>query len=215
MGQPGKTQESPGRRVSRSPVGRPCARALSDRAAHPCRERRSFSPRPIPGGSIPSVSWHGAGFRLSLCAAPKTPLSRNCSRARYALGAPLIAALFPRAYVDANRAASELDNAMFDAELGLDVAAPSARVAAGLGVIPRIVRDGAEIYREKLQPHDAEGAVGTALPALSRRFGGTGRRNTSAFRRRPSWWIAIPCRRPRTCRTSCWATATAPRRRQA
>lgn len=72
------------------------------------------------------------------------------------LGAPLIAAQFPRAYVDVNRAASELDNAMFDAELGLDVAAPSARVAAGLGVIPRIVRDGAEIYREKLQPHDAE-----------------------------------------------------------
>ena len=30
------------------------------------------------------------------------------------------------------------------------------RVAAGLGIIPRIVRDGAEIYREKLQPHDAE-----------------------------------------------------------
>ncbi len=71
-------------------------------------------------------------------------------------GAPLIAALFPRAYVDANRAASELDNAMFDAELGLTVDAPSARVTAGLGVIPRIVRDGAEIYREKLSPHEAE-----------------------------------------------------------
>jgi N-formylglutamate deformylase len=73
-----------------------------------------------------------------------------------ALGSPLIAALFPRAYVDVNRAASELDDAMFDAELGLDVATPSARVAAGLGVIPRIVRDGAEIYREKLQPQEAE-----------------------------------------------------------
>ena len=71
-------------------------------------------------------------------------------------GAPMIAALFPRAYVDVNRAASELDNAMFEAELGLDVDAPSARVTAGLGVIPRIVRDGAEIYREKLSPREAE-----------------------------------------------------------
>jgi N-formylglutamate deformylase len=72
------------------------------------------------------------------------------------LGAPLIAALFPRAYVDPNRAASELDHAMFDAALGLDVDPHSARVAAGLGVIPRVVRDGAEIYREKLRPQDAE-----------------------------------------------------------
>jgi N-formylglutamate deformylase len=33
---------------------------------------------------------------------------------------------------------------------------PSARVAAGLGVIPRIVRDGADIYRGKLAPQDAK-----------------------------------------------------------
>jgi len=39
---------------------------------------------------------------------------------------------------------------MFDAPLGLPVDAPSPRVTAGLGVIPRIVRDGAEIYRGKL-----------------------------------------------------------------
>src|SRR5512147_1001056 len=33
------------------------------------------------------------------------------------LGAPMIAARFPRAYCDVNRAASELDTAMFDAAL--------------------------------------------------------------------------------------------------
>ena len=65
------------------------------------------------------------------------------------LGAPLIAARFPRAFVDANRAARELDRAMFDDALAMEVDAGSARVAAGLGVIPRIVRDGAEIYREQ------------------------------------------------------------------
>lgn len=72
------------------------------------------------------------------------------------LGAPFIAARFPRAYLDANRGPAELDALMFDGSLTLNVDPPSARVAAGLGVIPRIVRDGAEIYREKLSPDDAE-----------------------------------------------------------
>ncbi len=72
------------------------------------------------------------------------------------LGAPLIAARFPRAYCDANRGPAELDPGMFSGPLNLPVDVPSPRVLAGLGVIPRIVRDGAEIYRGKLAPEDAE-----------------------------------------------------------
>lgn len=72
------------------------------------------------------------------------------------MGAPLLAAQFPRAFLDVNRAAAELDQAMFDAPLDVPVAAPTARVAAGLGVIPRIVRDGAEIYRGKLDSAEAD-----------------------------------------------------------
>lgn len=72
-----------------------------------------------------------------------------------AFGSPLLTARFPRAYVDVNRAATELDAQMFDAPLPLDVDAPGPRVAAGLGVIPRVVRDGVEIYRSKLDPVDA------------------------------------------------------------
>jgi len=72
------------------------------------------------------------------------------------LGAPLIAAEFPRAYVDVNRAASELDSQMFDEALPLSVDTPSARVAAGLGVIPRVVRDGIDIYRGKLSVSEAQ-----------------------------------------------------------
>jgi N-formylglutamate amidohydrolase len=72
------------------------------------------------------------------------------------LGAPLIAARFPRAYCDVNRAMSELDAGMFDAPLEMEVDPPSPRVVAGLGVIPRIVRDGAEIYARKLSPREAE-----------------------------------------------------------
>jgi N-formylglutamate deformylase len=71
------------------------------------------------------------------------------------LGAPLLAAEFPRVFLDANRGPAEIDAGMFEGELAVAVDAPSARVAAGLGVIPRIVRDGAEIYRRKLSPADA------------------------------------------------------------
>jgi N-formylglutamate deformylase len=72
------------------------------------------------------------------------------------LGAPLIAACFPRAYLDVNRAPAELDVAMFEGGLPVKTDATSPRVNAGLGVIPRIVRDGAEIYRDKLSPVEAE-----------------------------------------------------------
>lgn len=72
------------------------------------------------------------------------------------LGAPLLAAQFPRAFLDVNRAPAELDAAMFDGALEVPVDAPSPRVAAGLGVIPRIVRDGAEIYRGKLESGEAD-----------------------------------------------------------
>jgi N-formylglutamate amidohydrolase len=72
-----------------------------------------------------------------------------------ALGAPLIAARFPRAYLDANRAPGELDATMFDGPLSVRADAPNPRVQAGLGVIPRIVRDGAEIYRARLDPREA------------------------------------------------------------
>ena len=74
----------------------------------------------------------------------------------HALGAPMIAARFPRAYLDVNRAPGELDTTMFDGAMPVPVETPGVRVNAGLGVIPRIVRDGAEIYRGKLSVRDAE-----------------------------------------------------------
>jgi len=72
------------------------------------------------------------------------------------LGAPLLAARFPRAYVDANRAPTELDPSMFAGALSMPVDTASPRVNAGLGVIPRIVRDGAEVYQGRLNPREGE-----------------------------------------------------------
>jgi N-formylglutamate amidohydrolase len=66
------------------------------------------------------------------------------------LGAPLLSARFPRAYVDVNREAYELDPDMFVDALPKFVNAGSPRVRMGLGTIARIVASGEEIYAKKL-----------------------------------------------------------------
>jgi N-formylglutamate amidohydrolase len=71
------------------------------------------------------------------------------------LGAPLMTARFPRAYLDVNREPYELDPRMFDARLPAFANTRSMRVAGGLGTIPRIVADGQDIYREHLATDEA------------------------------------------------------------
>jgi len=66
------------------------------------------------------------------------------------LGAPLLAANFPRAYLDANREPWEFDPRMFSEPLPPHANARSARVAGGLGTVPRLVGEGQEIYAGKL-----------------------------------------------------------------
>lgn len=74
-------------------------------------------------------------------------------------GAPLLKALFPRAYLDVNREAFELDPVMFEDALPEHVNTRSLRVAAGFGTIARVVADGMAIYREKLPFSEAERRV--------------------------------------------------------
>jgi N-formylglutamate amidohydrolase len=73
-----------------------------------------------------------------------------------ALGAPMLAARFPRAYLDVNREAWELDPAMFADALPDYVNARSPRVRMGLGTIARVVASGEEIYGGKLSFADAK-----------------------------------------------------------
>jgi len=73
-----------------------------------------------------------------------------------ALGAPLLAARFPRAWCDANREAWELDPGMFDEPLPDWVNSASPRVGAGLGTIARVVASGEAIYRRRLSFQEAE-----------------------------------------------------------
>ena len=72
------------------------------------------------------------------------------------LGAPLLSARFPRAYLDVNREAYELDPAMFSDQLPGFVNAGSPRVRMGLGTIARIVASGEEIYAGKLRFAEAQ-----------------------------------------------------------
>src|SRR5204862_7806026 len=75
------------------------------------------------------------------------------------LGAPLLAARFPRAYLDVNREAWELDPAMFADLLPGFVNARSPRVRMGLGTIARVVASGEEIYARKLRFAEARQRV--------------------------------------------------------
>lgn len=98
------------------------------------------------------------------------------------LGMPLLSAEFPRAFLDVNREAYELDPAMFDKPLPRFANTRSQRVAGGLGTIARIVSDGRDIYRGKLSLADAmeridrlhhpyHQALGALLDTARERFG--------------------------------------------
>lgn len=99
------------------------------------------------------------------------------------MGAPLLRANFPRAYVDANREPFELDPRMFVDPLPAYANTRSPRVAAGLGTIARVVANGADIYRDKLAFSEAlrrirkyywpyHAALRELLEETTARFGG-------------------------------------------
>lgn len=73
-------------------------------------------------------------------------------------GAPLLAARLPRAWIDLNRAPGELDPALVE---GVKAQGLNQRVAAGLGVVPRVVAEGQAIYSGKLTQAEAEARIQT------------------------------------------------------
>jgi len=74
-------------------------------------------------------------------------------------GAPLLRAHFPRAFLDPNREAYELDPMMFSGPLPRQCNTRSARVAAGVGTVARVVADGHEIYRGALSFDEVEDRI--------------------------------------------------------
>jgi N-formylglutamate amidohydrolase len=70
-----------------------------------------------------------------------------------AAGAPLLTARVPRAWIDLNRAPDDLDPALI---AGAARRFLNPRIAAGLGVIPRVVGEGRPIMRGKLPLAEAQ-----------------------------------------------------------
>src|ERR1700730_3553972 len=117
---------------------------------------------PVGRASTHSGAKYPADF---LAASPLDPLALRLSEDSFVdelfaaaprLGAPLLAARFPRAYVDVNREAYELDPSMFSDTLPGFVNAGSPRVRMGLGTIARLVASGEEIYTDKLSFPEAQ-----------------------------------------------------------
>ncbi len=72
------------------------------------------------------------------------------------LGAPMLHAHFPRAYLDVNREPYELDPKMFSEKLPKNYNINSPRVAAGIGTLARVVCENKPIYKKKLTIEDAK-----------------------------------------------------------
>ena len=87
-------------------------------------------------------------------------------------GMPLLKALFPRAYVDPNREAWELDPRMFEDKLPRYVNTSSARVYAGLGTVARVVSNGQEIYDGKITFAEAKQRIEAAYIPYHRALAG-------------------------------------------
>lgn len=99
-----------------------------------------------------------------------------------AMGAPLMHAHFPRAYLDLNREPYELDPALIAESLPRYANTQSVRVLGGLGTIARVVTDSEEIYRAPLSLSAAlarinrlytpyHSALGELVAECRRRFG--------------------------------------------
>ena len=102
-------------------------------------------------------------------------------RAATGVGATLIEATFPRAYIDANRSLVDID-ALLLADDWPDPVAPSRKTEQGIGLVWRIARGGAPMYDRKLSAAEVQqridrwylpyhAALATELDALHRAFG--------------------------------------------
>jgi N-formylglutamate amidohydrolase len=117
---------------------------------------------PVVVASPHSGSAYPAPF-LSQAAVPLNALRRaedafvdELFAAAPSLGMPFLAARFPRSYVDANREPYELDPGMFEGPLPRPLNHRTTRVAAGLGMIPRVAASGEAIYRNRVPSNEIE-----------------------------------------------------------
>lgn len=105
------------------------------------------------------------------------------------LGAPLLSAQFPRAFLDVNREPYELDPRMFEGNVPAFINSSSMRVAGGLGTIPRLVAENMEIYGHRLPIKDAL----TRIEALYRPYHDSLRRLLVKTHGRFGYGVLVDC----------------------
>lgn len=104
-------------------------------------------------------------------------------------GAPLLCALFPRAFCDPNREPYELDPGMFSGPLPPAANIRSPRVAAGLGTIAKVVATGAEIYAGKLPVSEIDRRIGHFYRPYHRRLAALVEEGRAQF----GWSLLVDC----------------------
>ncbi|WP_296476908.1 N-formylglutamate amidohydrolase [Roseinatronobacter sp.] len=123
-----------------------------------------FLPATMPDSAVVFASPHSGRHYPSefLAASTLDPIVLRSSEDAYVdrflraapeAGSPVLLGGVPRAYVDYNRAASELDPALIT---GISARGLNPRISSGLGVIPRVVAGGRAIYRGKITRAEAE-----------------------------------------------------------
>jgi len=149
------------------PTGRACGGRANERrpdcAAGAGHEVRA--PARAQGGVVFASPHSGQRYPADLLASTRLdPVTLRASEDSFvdeifaaapAMGAPLLKAHFPRAYLDVNREPYELDPGMFEDGLPGYCNTRSPRVAAGLGTVARVVSHGVEIYARKLRAAEA------------------------------------------------------------
>ena len=86
------------------------------------------------------------------------------------VGACLLRAHFPRAFLDLNREPYELDPRMFDGRLPAFANTRSMRVAGGLGTIARVVGEAQEIYRRRMPIEEGLNRIETLYKPFHRQL---------------------------------------------
>ncbi|WP_420607012.1 N-formylglutamate amidohydrolase [Novosphingopyxis sp.] len=105
------------------------------------------------------------------------------ARGAIAAGFSCIVARRPRAWIDLNRSTREIDVAMVDGLSAEEVDPPNGKVRGGLGLVPRWLGNGGELWRDRLmraeldqriardhQPYHRR--IADVLAAMTARFGG-------------------------------------------
>ena len=111
---------------------------------------------PHSGRDYPSELVERSRLGLLQLRASEDALVDDLFSAAPSFGAPLIAATAPRAWLDLNRGPDELDPALIE---GVRSKGLNQRVAAGLGVVPRVVSEGAAIYHGKISLTEARSRI--------------------------------------------------------